>query len=154
MQRKSFLAKAVVLIGLSLAAKPALADNKPWQLNLSIAPTKGLLTLGRDFGNRYLGVGLHGISYSQRSGFEVNPALSYQHRFTNPYLPYLGLSAALAYSAKDNNFHDPIATPALGYEWRFRHIYLHAEVFASTPMDSRLGKTWAPSLGGGLGLPF
>lgn len=32
--------------------------GKAWQLNLSLAPSRGFLTIGRDFGNRYFAMGL------------------------------------------------------------------------------------------------
>lgn len=154
MQTKPLIAKALLLLGLALAARPAAADDRPWQASLSISPTKGLLSIGRDLGRHYVGVGIQGIEFSARTGFEISPSIGYQHRLSNPYLPYLGVSTSLTYSNRDNTFHNPLATQALGYEWRFRHIYLHAEAFAATPMNSHFGTTWSPGLGAGLGLPF
>jgi hypothetical protein len=121
---------------------------------LSIAPTKGFLTLGRDFGYHYVGMGLHGAAFSSRDGWTLVPGLSYQKRFENPLLPYFGLSASAAWNEDGRGWDTPNALPALGYEWRFTHVYLHVEGFAGTPLDSRVGRKWGLGLGAGIGLPF
>ncbi len=154
MQLKSFIPKAIFVLGLALAAHPATAGDKPWQASLSISPTKGLLAIGRDIGRHYVGAGIHGIVFSARNGFEISPSIAYQHRLSKAYLPYLGVSTSLTYNNRDNTFRDPIAMPALGYEWRLRHIYLHAEAFAATPINTHFARTWSPGAGVGLGLPF
>jgi hypothetical protein len=133
--------------------REAAAEDRPWQLNLSIAASRGFLTLGRDFGLHYVGAGLAGIAYSSRDGLVIAPGISYQRRFGERYLPYVGVAAQAAYGAEEG-WETPIALPTLGYEWRFRRVYLHGEVYGATPLGPGLGRDWGLGAGAGVGVPF
>ena len=146
--------RLALALTLSLAAGTPSRAEGPWQLSLGVGATKGMLSLGRDLGSNYLGLGLHGLAYSNRDGWVVVPALAYQRRFHNPYLPYLGLSADVAYGFQDEAWGTPHLLPALGYELRFRHIYAHVEAILGTPMDTHFGKRWGVAGGAGIGIPF
>lgn len=152
-KRIGTLALAAVLWAGSPREAAAADGERPWQLNLSIAASRGFLTLGRDFGPHYVGAGLAGIAYSSRDGLVVAPGVSYQRRFAARYLPYVGLAAQAAYGQEDG-WETPIVLPTLGYEWRFRRVYLHGEVYGATPLDSGLGRDWGLGVGAGVGVPF
>ena len=147
--------RLTVALGLAAAlASAAPPQDKPWQVSLGLGATKGLLSLGRDFGPHYLGAGLHGFAYSQRDGFICQPALGYQLRFPNRYLPYLGVSADLTYHAQGGLWNAPTLLPALGYEFRFRYIYAQVEGMLGIPLEKDSNRKWGPALGAGIGLPF
>lgn len=145
---------------LSLLAAPASlraeapTPEKPWQFNLSLAPTKGFLSLGRDFGPHYIGAGLQGILWTQRDGLSYRPGLAYAYRFRERHSPYLGLSAGAEFEPRAGIWLDPVVTPAAGYSWRWTSVHLHVEAYLGTPLDADFGRDRALGAGAGLSLPF
>lgn len=49
---------------------------------------------------------------------------------------------------------DPVATPALGYSWRWRPVHLHVEAYLGTPIDAGFGQERALGARAGLSIPF
>lgn len=132
----------------------SLTPEKPWQFNLSLAPTKGFLSLGRDFGPHYFGAGLQGLVWTAREGLSFRPGLAYAYRFRERHTPYLGLGASAQFEPRDGLWVDPVLVPAVGYSWRWRPVHLHMEAYLGTPLDADIGRDRSLGAGAGVSFPF
>jgi hypothetical protein len=127
--------------------------NRPWQVNLSLAATHGLIALGRDFGLNYWQVALQSIGYSSRDGLVFGLGVGYARRFCQGNSPYVGFAFDFPWT-ESSQWDTPLWIPAVGYEFRQPNYYLHFEGFLGTPLDSDFTEAWGYGFGIGFGIPF
>jgi hypothetical protein len=134
-------------------ADSASHPDKPWQANISLTATHGLLALGRDFGLHYGQVALQSIGYSSQDGLVYSLGVGYARRFFQGDSPYVGFALELPWS-EESNWNTGYWLPGIGYEIRKSSYHFHLETFLGTPLNSDFTEAWGFGFGLGFGIPF